>query len=388
MVIPRSGRIWVLAAFAAGSAAAQSPVVVGQTISLHSGILKEDRLLFVAKPAGYEDGKEGYPVLYLLDGETHFPYASGMAAFLAASDRMPNMIVVGIASGTGEQRTRDLTPPSTAELDNRFSPGNGGAERFLAFVAGELIPFVERSYRTRPYRILFGHSFGGLFAVYSLIHRPALFQAYLLADPSVHWNNGRVNVEAQEFLRTTKTLQADVYLAGSGDSGGPSTPLRSLSDRLEKATPAGFRWKFDWIQKDDHASIPLPAIYNGLENIFEDWRLSDPVEWFDRGGLPAIHQRFRDAGLRHGYPERTTPPFTISLVVAALLRAGRLEDAVKVLLDDPKTYPPPWNQLDAVARGYEARGDTERAVRYYRQSLERNPGNDFARKKIAELESR
>lgn len=132
-------------------------------------------------------------------------------------------------------------------------------------------------------------------------------------------------------------------------------------------------------------SIPLPSIYHGLETIFEDWRLTDPLELFDKGGIEGIHRRYREAGQRFGYPERITPPFTVSLVVAALMRAGRLEEASKVLLGDPKAYPPPWNQLDALARAYEGRGDSGQAARYYLLSLRQNPANDFAKKKLAEM---
>ena len=122
-----------------------------------------------------------YPVLYLLDAQTHFHYSSGIADFLAKDDRMPNMLLVGIVSGDMARRTHDLTPPSTAETDNRFSPGNGGADAFLSFIADELIPFIDKTYRTRPYRLLIGHSFGGLFGVYALITKPTLFNAYIVA---------------------------------------------------------------------------------------------------------------------------------------------------------------------------------------------------------------
>ena len=119
-------------------------VVVGKVTHIRSNVLNEERTLFIATPAGYEDGKDRFPVLYLLDGETHFRYTSGIVEFLAANDRIPEMLVVAIASGSFGQRIRDLTPPSSAEIDNRFRPGNGGADAFLSFLAGELVPFVER----------------------------------------------------------------------------------------------------------------------------------------------------------------------------------------------------------------------------------------------------
>jgi predicted alpha/beta superfamily hydrolase len=359
-----------------------SPVVIGETVQLPSNTLNESRTLLISKPAGYDTGIERYPVLYLLDAETHFRYASGIASFLAENDRMPKMLLVGIVSGTTEQRTRDLTPPSASEIDNRFSPGNGGAEAFLSFVARELIPFVDKTYRTRPYRLLIGHSFGGLFGVYALVMRPALFNAYIAADPSLHWNNEAVAARAERFLSNTRSLQADFYMT----AGGATVPrgIARLNAALGRHAPEGFRWKFASMKQDDHASIPLPSIYRGLETIFEEWRLTDPLDLFDKGGIEAIHRRYRNAGIRFAYPERTTPPFTVSLVVAALMRAGRLEEASKVLLHDPAAYPPPWNQLDALARAYENRGDSGEAVRYYLLSLKQNPKNEFARKKLTE----
>lgn len=362
-----------------------SPVVIGETVHLQSNTLKETRSLLISKPAGYDNDTDRYPVLYLLDGETHFHYTTGIVSFLAENDRIPKMLLVGIVSGGRARRTHDLTPPSVAEIDNRFSPGNGGADAFLSFIADEVIPFVDKTYRTRPYRMLVGHSFGGLFGIYALITKPKLFSAYIAADPSLYWNNEAVVVQAESFFSNTKSLQADLYMTASSDSGKVPSAVARLNAALGKTAPAGFRWNFDWMKQEDHLSIPLPSIYRGLETIFEEWRLPDSLALYDKGGIEAIHRRFREAGKRFGYPERTTPPFTVSLVVYNLMKAGRLEDASKVLLHDPVALSPPWNQLDALARAYESRGNTELAARYYLLSLKENPRNEFARKKLTEM---
>ncbi len=191
--------------------------------------------------------------------------------------------------------------------------------------------------------------------------------------------------QAELFFSQTESLQADFYLASTDLSDKVSSEVSRLNAALTKSAPAGFRWKFDWMERENHMSIPLPAIYRGLETIFEEWWLTDALEIFDHGGIEAIHRRFREAGQRFGYPERTTPPFTVSLVVAALMRAERLEEASKVLLHDPAAYPPPWNQLDALARAYEKSGDTGQAARYYLLSLKENPKNEFAIRKLAEM---
>ena len=364
------------------------PIFIGDTIQLQSSALKESRTLLVSKPAGYDSGNERYPVLYLLDGETHFRYTAAIVDFLAASDRIPKMIVIGIASGDVRNRTHDLTPPSTAEMDIRFSPGNGGADTFLSFLADELIPYVDHTYRTRPYRLIVGHSCGGLFGIYALVKHPGLFNGYIAADPSLYWNDQAVVAQAESFVAQTSTLQADFYITATDLSDSIPSEVARFNAALAKSAPAGFRWKFEWMRQEDHMSIPLPSIYRGLETVFEEWRLQDPLALFDRGGIEAIHNRFREAGKRFGYPERTTPPFTVSLLVAALMRAGRLQEASGVLLHDPASYPPPWNQLDALARAYDNRGDTAEAIRHYRLSLEQNPGNEFARKRLAEISIR
>jgi uncharacterized protein len=356
------------------------PVVIAEATKIRSKILNESRSLLISKPPGYDSSTDRYPVLYLLDGETHFQYASAVVNFLSDDDRVPEMLVVGIDSeGTGH-RTHDLTPPTTDEMDNRFNPGNGGADTFLSFMVNELVPFIDKSYRTRPYRLLVGHSFGGLFTIYALVKRPQLFNAYIAADPSLYWNKGAVAAAAESFFSTTSQLQADFYITASGDASEPPSIVAALT----KKSPAGFRWHYEQMKDEDHVSIPLPSIYRGLETIFDGWNLPHPIALYDQEGLEAIHKRFREAGKRFGYPERDVPPFTISMLVAELMQGRRLEEAAKVLLHDPLAYPPPWNQLDALARNYEKRGDTVNAIRYYRMSFEQNPHNEFAKKKLLE----
>lgn len=375
----------VLAVGSSGAQDQTDPVVIGQTVRLPSGTLKETSTLLISTPDGYEQGDERYPVLFLLDGETHFQYASGIVRFLAGNGKIPKLILVGIASGDYARRTRDLTPPSSNEIDNRFSPGNGGADAFLSFVAGELIPFVDRTYRTRPYRLLAGHSFGGLFAIHTLITRPGLFNGFIVADPSLYWNSEAVAVKAESFLSATASLQSDFYMTASDDSGKVPGAVARLHSALMKKSPAGFRWTFTWMKQENHASIPLPSLYRGLETVFQDWDPADPLDLFGQGGIQAIHQRFSEAGVRFGYPERKTPPFTISLLVSGLMKAGRLQEASIALLHDPKSYPPPWNQLDALARAFEKKGNAAQAAKHYRLSLVANPDNEFARRRLLAL---
>jgi predicted alpha/beta superfamily hydrolase len=361
-------------------------VTLGQKVQVESKLLKQSRSLSVLKPDDYDDGSERYPVLYVLDGEENFEYTAAIVRFLAGNDRIPEMIVVAIDSGDVAQRTHDLTPPSRNEIENRFSPNNGGAEAFLAFVSDELIPYVDRNYRTRPYRILIGHSFGGLFALHALATKPMLFNAYIVIDPTAGWNDGAEIVRIQQLISGMKDLRAALFISAANDLGRATPDVQRLTTALEGNKLKSFRWKFEWMKGETHGSIPLLSVYSGLCTIFDGWYLTDPLQVFDEGGLPAIDRHFREGGERAGY-ERRTPAFTVSILVAALIQKGRLEEAAMVLLHDPKAYPPPWNQLDALARAYAGRGNTEQAIRFYRLSLQENPSNEWARQKLQEMKA-
>ena len=362
----------------------QNQVVVGEMLTLRSAVLGEDREIYIAKPAGYSGTTERYPVLYLLDAETHFRYASGVLEFLAFADRIPQMIVVGIASGSRERRARDLTPVSNAEVDRRFTPSHGGAANFLSFLTGELMPTVDKKYRTRPYRVLVGHSHGGLFATYVLAERPTAFQVYLALDPSLSWDKGAVVDRVGVTLAGTKSLKADFFVAAAHSRDRPDRHISKLVEVLKEKAPAGFKSHFDWMKQETHMSVPLRGLHQGLEIVFDKWHLTNPLELFERGGIEAIHNHFREGGERYGY-ERNTSPFMVSMVVAELIWKGNLEEASRVLLHDEKKYPVPWNQLDALARAYADRGENERAIHFYRESLKVNPKNDWAKRKLQEM---
>lgn len=360
-------RSWPLVAAAvlfapAGTPQSQKPVVIGESFTIHSAALNEDRAYYIAKPAGYDGGTERYPVLYVLDGESHFKYASAAAELLASADRTPGLIVVGIASGSIQQRTRDLTPPSTDPADQRFAPGNGGASKFLAFLTRELQPLIEKTYRTRPYRLLAGHSYGGLFAAYVLAEKPAAFHAYLAIDPSLGWNRGAVVDQIGQMLSSAKSLRADIFLATAHSSAPkPGDPVRKFAELLAATTTPGLHSAFVAMNDETHMSIPIRGLHQGLDTVFDGWHLTDPLALYDRGGIEAIHRHFREGGERYGYVQ-TTSPFMVSMIVAELIWSGRLDEAARVLVHDPKTYPPPWNQFDALARAYDARGDREKTI--------------------------
>lgn len=242
-----------------------TPIVIGESQIFHSKILGEDRTLLISTPESYKKGKEVYPVLYLLDGEEHFHHTTGITTFLGHVGRAPEMIVVGIVN-TGDGRERDLTP--TAIKDN---PATGGGPKFLSFLKDEVAPRIEGAYRTAPYRVVVGHSFGGLFALHALTTSPATFNAYIVMSPSLWWDDKRLLQGAEKALESQPDMQAVVYLTTGNEGGGMLEGVEAFATLLKSKAPRGLEWEFKQMERENHGSLPHRSTYDGLERLFTGW---------------------------------------------------------------------------------------------------------------------
>jgi predicted alpha/beta superfamily hydrolase len=156
--------ILFLCKLAVGYSQTAKPISIGVVDSFKSALLNEKRELLISVPKSFAANKTlRYPVVYLLDGDTYFQSCTATIDHLSAANGnavIPEMIVVGLPN---IDRVRDLTTSVTIQ-----NPGSGGAEKFTSFLEKELIPYIEKHYPTAPFRMLVGHSLGGLFVMNAL----------------------------------------------------------------------------------------------------------------------------------------------------------------------------------------------------------------------------
>lgn len=352
---------------------------LGETRSLDSKVLGERREVIVGVPAGYEGGDETYPVVYLLDGPSHFHHTTGTARFLARNGRMPEVIVVAIRN---TNRTRDLSPPVLSD-EGPARPNAGGADNFLEFISGELKPFIDEHYRTRPYSVLIGHSLGGLFANHALVHRPDVFDAYISISPSLWWEEQRLVAQADSAFDQVGDLVGDFYMT-MGNEGGPMLGgALKFAGVLEAKAPEGFRWAFRHMEEESHGSVPHRSTYYGFENIFDGWNLHDPVGLYVAGGIEAVDRHFARASARFGY-ERMPSTGVLGRIGDRALEDGNAADAQVVfsrLVERDPNLVPARNRL---AEAYAVMGDRDQAIEHYRHALRTDPRNGPARERLTE----
>jgi predicted alpha/beta superfamily hydrolase len=361
--------------------------VIGETIALESQILNETRQLIIGKPYSYDTSEDSYPVLYLLDGPSHFGYTTGITDYLSRNQRIPQMLVVAIAN---TNRIRDLSPPSRQEKAIDRGPTHGGADDFRRFISEELAPWIDENYRTIPHRILIGHSLGGLFAIHALITDPTVFDSYIVVSPNLDWNDQRLVTDAEAFFEKRPDLSARLYMTAGNEGGALLGGVRKLSGVLDELAPTGLKWQFTWMPEETHGSVPLPSTLEGLQFIFSDYYLVDVVETFEERGLDGIEDFFARSGERLGI-ERKPPLGTFIELWNRLLAAGRLDDAATLVEQDPETFSPPLDEpllIEAwtwLAQGYANKNNEERAVEFYRKLVQADPDNESAIRALNEL---
>ncbi len=325
---------------------AAEPVVTGQTEGIHSGVLHEDRTYRVSLPASYEWAKDRrYPVLYVLDGAWHFEHSAASVGYLAAHGEIPEMIVVAIDS---TKRVRDFTQSDWPA----GWIGGGGASNFRQFLATELVPAIDRAYRTDGFRGLSGHSAGGQFALYCLTVEPALFQAYFALSPSLDWDANLPQRTLETSFRAAREWKSFLYVARSDDAGRALADYERLVETLAKKAPKGLRWKSQAYPDETHASLPLLAQIDGLRSLYAGYRLHDDLL---AKGFDYAQAHFQNVSKTVGW-DLPVPEGIVNNLGYAALEQGRTAEAIALFRRNVLANPSSANAQDSLADGYAKAG--------------------------------
>lgn len=239
-----------------------------------------------------EQPADGYPVLYLLDGDFTLPLA---ALMMQANAFKPyyrqGIVLVGVGYANSElynqkARSLDYTPPIATNDKHNGIINSGGADDFRHFLQSQLKPLITQRYQTDKTRqAIMGHSYGGLFALYSLFNYTDDFSAYLVSSPSIWWHNQAVLQDesklsqAPAFMRITAAEYEQF-----ADPNFPEDPQRlakkqqrkmvdnavALSQRLQKQFPNA-AIDSQVYAKETHGSVIPRAVNDGIMALYRYW---------------------------------------------------------------------------------------------------------------------
>jgi predicted alpha/beta superfamily hydrolase len=244
--------IFLCTAFAAS--ARDFDLTVGKHEVLSSKVLNEDRDLLIAAPA---KPVPNMPLLVVLDGEWNFRKVAVAVENLTANNLLPPTVVVGVAN---TNRGRDLMPSFN---DGEFT--QGPSDRFLSFLADELIPHIAAEYTIGKYHILAGHSNAGMFSLYAFMRRPEVFQANVALSPSYGLDDHFVALLSRA-LASPPAEQHFVFIGAGGDEEADiAVGAMRFAKTFEAAPSPGIEYHYEIFPGETHGSVGFRAFYRALE---------------------------------------------------------------------------------------------------------------------------
>ncbi len=348
------------------------PIAVGHRLQLRSASLGEVRNYQVHRPPGYDISNARYPVLIVLDGDEHFQHVSATVDFLSAAGKIPAMLVIGI--------------PNTNRFEDMNSAAAPGSSPFLTFITDELVPTIDRDYRTRPYRILVGWSSAGVYTLYTMINAPGTFRGYIAIAPAF---GERSELDMPEtvaaFLESNQelNLNADVFMTVDNGTGFPLAESYELSSYLQMRAQRKGDLRFTFRRySESHMVVPLLSVYEGLLSIFDGWE-TDAFALYELGGLAAIDRHYAALSERLGY---TVPvPEHVLINTFGQLESRRFPEAEQVIKRAIESYPESPIVFFYAGRLYIRMGNNSLALETVKQGLLLSPNNSALRSLLNRL---
>lgn len=264
----------------------QETLNVGQLQTIKSKHLSGERNYYIHLPDGYETSKANYPVLIILDGQRHFTSAVALQHSIGDQTDVPEMIIVGLENIY--PRRRDI------KWNKR--------DVFSAFISEELLPLIDKTYRTKQERIVFGWEQGSYMASYLLFHNPQLFDG-AIASNGAYVDNKMIeslkheNVKKDHYLYLANSIQDIFTIDDTNDA------ISALSNNSYKK----LLWKNDEFNNETHSSVPFLAMFHGLRFFYHNYNAYNFYsinQYENYGGIPAIKSYFKERAKRFGFSDK------------------------------------------------------------------------------------
>ena len=257
---------------------------IGESIIFNSEVLKADREIKIYLPENYDNTLTKYTVLYVVDGQRYFLNGITFQHNLTWQEIVPEFIIVGIV--TDSQKRRSLFYDEST--------------LFIQFLEKELIPKIDKDYRTLDERIYFGWEMAAGLGVEILADLPSLFNGYLLASPTYMSNDRLDNVK--KMLESNPEQNITIYASLGVVENWAIESMNSLDSIIQQYPHKNIQWEYNLSENEDHYSTPLITINEGLRSFFSDYgpiRFYTIKEFNDFGGIKALKEHYNNRGNRY-----------------------------------------------------------------------------------------
>ncbi|MBU2950616.1 esterase [Tamlana agarivorans] len=330
--------------------------------NFHSSKLGEDRELKIQLPRGYDKDNKSYPLILVLDADYMFEAVAGNVDYFSYWEDMPASIVVGV-----NQLNKRYDDCMYSEQNSL--PIDSGAN-FFEFLGLELIPHIEKTYRTGRFKVVIGHSESANFINYYLLKPQPLFQSYVAISPDLAPNMLDYLPEALRKVQS-KTFY---YLANTDKD---SESIKSMTDALNSDISGVENdllvYNFNNFKEPSHYSVPTNAIPVALEKMFKIYQPISKKEYkevvlkLETSPVLYLQEKYQEINDVLGI-EKPVLINDFKAIAAAIEKKEAYEYYEALGKMAREAYPETLLGGYYIGRFYEETGEAKRAMRTYQSA--------------------
>jgi predicted alpha/beta superfamily hydrolase len=346
------------------------------TDTISSQKLNEDRQIFIGLPPSYDKNPgQKYPILLLLDGDFLFDPFQGALSYAYYWDDIPEVIIVGISQNKNNERETDCMVDETTGL-----PSEKG-ESFFEFIGMELIPYIQKKYRTAPFKIIAGLDTTAAFSNFYLYKDIPVFDAYISMSPELATG---MEEQIPDRLATIEKPIFYYHSSADGDIKKMRKRIQTMDELAKKITKPTLNYKFDDFKGASHYSLVLNSIPSALYHIFSVYQPISTTEFQEK--IVTLPSGYVDYLIKkYELLEKTfNMKLTIRLndfkaIEAAILKNNAYPEFDQLAQLAKKNYPKSMLADYEMAQLYEKTGDIKKAIKTYQSAFQKEEIGDLTK---------
>ncbi|NJW52938.1 alpha/beta hydrolase [Salinimicrobium oceani] len=324
--------------------------------------LGNERELKIQLPRNYDqNSQKKYPLIIVLDGDYLFEPMAGNVDYYSYWDEIPEAIVVGV----NQAKTRN---DDSSYDPQRFLPEKKGAQ-FFEFLGMELLPFLDKTYRTSKFVAIAGHDLTSNFINYYLFKENPLFHAYINLSPDLA---PEMSNRLSETLSAASQPRWFYLCTGSNDVPELKKEIAQLDAQLSLIENPYLKYRFDTFEAATHYTLVSQALPKALEYIFAAYKpmgLKEYDEIVLEGNSPYDYLTEKYKVINENFGIQKTIRINDFLAVGKALEFVQNWDDLERLGElARKHYPQSALGTYYLARAYEANGQPKKAMKTYQSA--------------------
>ena len=229
--------------------------------------LQERRDVKYYFPEDYNPEKK-YPLVVVLDAEYLFDQVVATSKFYSDFQGMPQTIVVGIYQGD-DLRWDDCDFEGDTGL-----PSDKG-EQFYEFLGMEIIPYLETTFSTAPFKMFVGYDITANFGNYYLFKDKSIFNAYISISPLL-----APEMETRVPARLDDLDQKIFYhLITEGQKSEDLEQVKRMNTALKMLNKESLSYYYDEYAEANDVSIVTYGLGKAWDRTFEMFKPISPKEY-------------------------------------------------------------------------------------------------------------